>query len=183
MIQLTAEESLKIENKERAKYFCKNNIQNLKNKDSVEKNSPLFIFVPRINENKLLPFCKRLQFSNLFSEGRHLIISSEHSLLAVLICAKRSWKNDACRNCCNLVKNSLYILDPQEKTIDKKHVIPLRTADQIKTPSCGDKVNEPLPFSIRGLDYTGPFYVKNLNKISKIPHSPWSLAELADQYI
>ncbi|XP_054717305.1 uncharacterized protein LOC129226700 [Uloborus diversus] len=143
-------------------------IKCLKAKKKIPKESNIFQLNPVLSEEGVLLVRGRLQKSNLTFHGRHPIIIPDKHLFTSLV-IKDSYERvlhagvaDTLvqtrekfwilrgRQCVKSVLNICYIC--------KKFNI--RPGQQVIAPLPGDRINESPPFSVTGLDFAGPLYVK-----------------------
>ncbi|GFY78609.1 integrase catalytic domain-containing protein [Trichonephila inaurata madagascariensis] len=95
----------------------------------MEKESPLYNYMPYLDENGLMRLGERLEFCYLSIDEKH-----------PLILPKNSWLT------------TKYLAKP---------------IDQLTSPLPSDRINQTPAFSVCGLDFARPLYVRNFGELQK----------------
>jgi hypothetical protein len=175
---LTAEEIEEAENywlqvEQRENYS--EEIESLKNEERVNKNSSLYNFNPFLDNNGVMRLGGRLQFSNLTTDEKHPIILPKHSWLATLIVRHEHGRimHGGTASTLSKVRTRFWIPKGRQlvKSVIKKCIVCqkyiAKPIDQLTAPLPKDRINEAPPFSICGLDFAGPLYVKDSKGVKK----------------
>ncbi|XP_054706599.1 uncharacterized protein LOC129216409 [Uloborus diversus] len=175
---LTAEELIETENhliRLEQKIFFKEDYESLKNGDPIQKDSDLFNFLPFMDENEIIRLGGRLEFAELSTEERHPIILPKRSWLTFLITRREHEKMMHGGTACTLarIRQRFWIPKGRQlvKSVIKKCLICQKylskAANQITAPLPFDRSNASPPFSVCGLDFAGPIYVKIFKEVRK----------------
>ncbi|GFR00906.1 integrase catalytic domain-containing protein [Trichonephila clavata] len=143
---LTSEELLEAERfwiqVEQEKFFSEE-LKALKdNKIERKKKSPLYNYMPYLDENGLIRLGGRLEFCNLPIDEKHPLILPKNSWLTTLIVRREH--------------NKVMHRGTATKPID-----------QLTSQLPSDRINQTPAFSVCGLDFAGPLYVNNFGELQK----------------
>ncbi|GFU56744.1 integrase catalytic domain-containing protein [Trichonephila clavipes] len=158
---------------EQEKFF----LEELKSlKDSkIEKESPLYNYMPYLDENRLIKLGGRLEFCNLSIDGKHPLILPKNSRLTTLIV--RSEHNNVMyggtSSTLAQVRSNNWI--PKGHQLVKKVIrncficrkYLAKPIDQLTSPLLSDRINQTPAFSVCGLDFVGPRSVINFGELQK----------------
>ncbi|XP_054711322.1 uncharacterized protein LOC129220912 [Uloborus diversus] len=143
--------------------------------NSVEKNSPLYNFAPYIDEKQVMRLGGRLEFSEFSLDNKHPVILPTNSALTRLIVLKEHEKKMHGGTSATLAKFRSRFGIPKGRQLIKKIIKKClicqkylaKPADQLTAPLPKDRIQESPPFSICGIDFAGPVYVKNYKDMQK----------------
>ncbi|GFT29498.1 integrase catalytic domain-containing protein [Trichonephila clavipes] len=124
---------------EQEKFFSEE-LKSLKD-NKIEKESPLYNYMPYLDENRLIRLGGRLEFCNLSINEKHPLILPKNSWLTTLIVRRKHNK--------------------------VMHGGTASTLAQLTSPLPSDRTNQTPAFSVRGLDFAGPLYVNNFGELPK----------------
>ncbi|XP_054706547.1 uncharacterized protein LOC129216358 [Uloborus diversus] len=175
---LTAEELIEAENhliRLEQKIFFKEDYESLKNGEPIQKDSDLFNFLPFMDENEIIRLGGRLEFAELSTEEKHPIILPKRSWLTFLIAKREHEKVMHGGTACTLARIRQRFWIPKGRQLVKSAIKKClicqkylsRAANQIAAPLPLDRSNTSPPFSVCGLDFAGPIYVKIFTEVRK----------------
>ncbi|GFW60839.1 integrase catalytic domain-containing protein [Trichonephila clavipes] len=127
---------------EQEKFFPEG-LKSLKD-NKIEKESPLYNYMPYLDENGLIRLGGRLEFCNLSIDEKHPFILPKNSWLTTMIIRKKHIK----------VMRSQYIGTT-------------KPTDQLTSPLPSDRINQMPAFSVCGLDFARPLFVNNFGELQK----------------
>ncbi|GFX69352.1 integrase catalytic domain-containing protein [Trichonephila clavipes] len=133
---------------EQEKFFPEE-LKSLKD-NKIEKESPLYNYMPYLDENGLITLAGRLEFCNLSIDEKHPLILPKNSWLIKLIVPGEHMK---------------LCMEEQPVHWHKKYLA--KPIDQLTSPLPSDRINQTPVFSVCGLDFAGPLYVNNFGELQK----------------
>ncbi|GFS40990.1 integrase catalytic domain-containing protein [Trichonephila inaurata madagascariensis] len=154
--------------------FFPEELKSLKD-NKMEKESPLYNYMPYLDENGLIRLGGRLEFCNLSIDEKHPLILPKNSWLTTLIVRREHNKvmhggtastlaqvrsNYWIPKGCQLVKKVI-----RNCFICRKYLA--KPIDQLTSPLPSDRINQTPVFSVCNLDFAGPLYVKNFGELQK----------------
>ncbi|XP_054720923.1 uncharacterized protein LOC129230545 [Uloborus diversus] len=156
------------------KIFFKEDYESLKNGEPIQKDSDLFNFLPFMDENEIIRLGGRLEFAELSTEEKHPIILPKRSWLTFLITRREHEKMMHGGTVCTLARIQQRFWIPKGRqlvSVIKKCLICQKylskAANQITAALPLDRSNTSPPFSVCGLDFAGPIYVKSSTEVRK----------------
>ncbi|GFQ99158.1 integrase catalytic domain-containing protein [Trichonephila clavata] len=174
---LTSEELLEAERfwiqVEQEKFFSEE-LKSLKD-NKIEKESPLYNYMPYLDENGLIRLGERLEFCNLPIDEKHPLILPKNSWLTTLIVRRKHNKvmHGGTAHTLAQVRSNYWISKGQQLVkkvlrncfICRKYLA--KPIDQLTSPLPSDCINQTPAFSVCGLDFAGPSYVNNFGELQK----------------
>ncbi|CAL1264768.1 unnamed protein product [Larinioides sclopetarius] len=175
---LTTEEVIDAENfliRIEQKHFFKEEYEALKNNNSIKKDSSLLSYMPYLDENELLRLGGRLEFCDLTVDEKHPIILPRNSWLTTLIIRREHGKvmHGGIASTLTKIRSNYWIPKGRQlvKRVIKSCIICrkylAKPADQLTAPLPSDRTHQTPVFSVCGLDFAGPLYVKNCGELKK----------------
>ncbi|GFS62839.1 integrase catalytic domain-containing protein [Trichonephila inaurata madagascariensis] len=129
--------------------FIPEELKSLKD-NKIEKESPLYNYMPYLDENGLIRLGERLEFCNLSIDEYQPLILPKNSWLTTLIVRR---------------EHNKVMQGGTARNLHKKYLA--KPIDQLTSPLPSDPINQTPAFSVCGLDFAGPLYVNNFGELQK----------------
>ncbi|GFY55881.1 uncharacterized protein TNIN_358371 [Trichonephila inaurata madagascariensis] len=158
-------------------------------KDSkIENESPLYNYIPYLDENRLIRLGGRLEFCNLSINEKHPLILPKNSWLTTLIVRREHNKvmHGGTASTLAQVRSNYWI--PKGRQLVKKVIrncficrkYLAEPIDQLTSPLPSDRINQTPAFSVCGLDFALDLSTSITSESCKYPILFYLLAELPE---
>ena len=147
----------------------------LKAKKSLSKDSKLYQLNPFLDEEQLLRVGGRLQNSEMSYDAKHPVILGKHHITLLLLRHTHIMRHhEGVESMLSFLRQRYWIVGVRRLLRSVKSACvacrryDAKSADEVSPPLPCDRVTFRSPFSLCGIDYAGPLLVRNRDSSSKV---------------